>query len=546
MTSGDACRADPCPGNGLHLGARSAGVVCSALLLAAAFATVLTLSRRGVGVSPDSVTYLEAATNLHEGRGLVASAPDGGLQPLSHYPPLYPVVLSLLRCGVGSSLDAVGLLNGALLWLSLVSFFLLLRNGTGSTLVGMVGASSLLLAREQVGLFTWVWSEPLLTASLLLMLVGLMRVLERPSWPVLLATASAAALGALARYAGLAFAVAGALSILGLGWGVRARRVRDAFVFAAVSLGPSLVWMARNMADTGNMAQRSIVCHLPSLGKLSAGVGVITHWFIPWRLPLLPGLLLLGLAVLGWTVVFSRALRTVGRSLGPPEAATSDRTDRRSSSAPARLGLVALLMTASYAALLILTVSFLDASTPLDERLLAPLLPLLTLCVAVTPLVARQGRHSRSRSLRIATGCLLALVLLHAVRFVRYAVARGSDGEGFTAAEWRNSVALRTLGALEPSRPVYSNLEYAVRLLAKRPARSLPRRYDPTSLRSNDRYEAEVEAMIADLLQGDGVIVYFREQGRPYLVPQSWLDGSSRLIRVAEEGKAVFYRAAGP
>ena len=275
-------------------------------------------------------------------------------------------------------------------------------------------------------------------------------------------------------------------------------------------------------------------------------MGVIAHWFVPWRLPLLPGLLLLSLAVVGCTVAFSRALRKVGRESGPPDSATSDRTDGLSLSAPARLGLVAILMTASYAALLILTVSFLDASTPLDERLLAPLLLLLTLCVAVMPMVARHGRRSRSRSIRVATGCLLVLVLLHAGRFVRYAVARGSDGEGFTAAEWRNSPALRTLGALEPSRPVYSNLEYAVRLLAKRPARSLPRRYDPTSLRPNERYGAEVEAMIADLLRGDGVIVYFREQGRPYLVPQSWLDGSSRLSRVAEEGKAIFYRAAGP
>ena len=159
MTSGDACRANPRPGNGLHLGARSAGIVCSAFLLAAALATVLTLTRRGVGVSPDSMTYLEAATNFHEGRGLVATAPDGSLQPLSHYPPLYPVMLSLLQYGAGSSLDAVGPLNGALLWLSLVSFFRLLRNGTGSTLVGFVGANSLLLAREQVALFTWASSN---------------------------------------------------------------------------------------------------------------------------------------------------------------------------------------------------------------------------------------------------------------------------------------------------------------------------------------------------------------------------------------------------
>src|SRR6187455_890822 len=50
--------------------------------------------RDGVGVSPDSSEYVMGARNLLAGKGVGAIDADGEFHPLTHFPPLYMLLLA--------------------------------------------------------------------------------------------------------------------------------------------------------------------------------------------------------------------------------------------------------------------------------------------------------------------------------------------------------------------------------------------------------------------------------------------------------------------
>ena len=56
---------------------------------------VLYSTRWGPGVGYDSMFYLDAAVNISQGKGVYWIGSGGELKPLSHYPPVYPLVLAL-------------------------------------------------------------------------------------------------------------------------------------------------------------------------------------------------------------------------------------------------------------------------------------------------------------------------------------------------------------------------------------------------------------------------------------------------------------------
>jgi hypothetical protein len=51
-------------------------------------------SRLGIGISPDSVAYIASALNLLNGLGLSTLSGDCKPIPLTHFPPLFPLLLS--------------------------------------------------------------------------------------------------------------------------------------------------------------------------------------------------------------------------------------------------------------------------------------------------------------------------------------------------------------------------------------------------------------------------------------------------------------------
>ena len=62
----------------------------------AGFALIWFSTPWGIGVGYDSIFYLSAADNLLSGSGLSRLDGYGNIIPLTHFPPLYPILLAVL------------------------------------------------------------------------------------------------------------------------------------------------------------------------------------------------------------------------------------------------------------------------------------------------------------------------------------------------------------------------------------------------------------------------------------------------------------------
>src|SRR5947199_2924884 len=76
---------------------------------------ILLMTPHGVGITPDSTVYLDAAASLSRGAGLNVWSNAGELTPLTHYPPLYSSLLALLG-KAGATLEVSARLLNAILF----------------------------------------------------------------------------------------------------------------------------------------------------------------------------------------------------------------------------------------------------------------------------------------------------------------------------------------------------------------------------------------------------------------------------------------------
>jgi hypothetical protein len=150
----------------------------------------------------------------------------------------------------------------------------------------------------------------------------------------------------------------------------------------------------------------------------------------------------------------------------------------------------------SYVSLVTLSIVVFDADTPLDTRILAPLLPLAL--VTIAPWLVSPPPWAR---LTLATG--IAAGMAHGIVA---ADRRSLEGDGFNTRYWRDALAEADLRP--GSGPVYTNVPEWVAFATGRETRDIPAHHSRVSLRAREEYSAELEAM-CDALAAGAALVYF-------------------------------------
>src|SRR5918992_1443542 len=79
------------------------------------FLGILFCTPAGIGIYPDSVVYVGVARNLLQGQGVTYFDENGHMAPVTHYAPLYPLVIA------GLGLTGIDPLEGAR-WVNAVFF----------------------------------------------------------------------------------------------------------------------------------------------------------------------------------------------------------------------------------------------------------------------------------------------------------------------------------------------------------------------------------------------------------------------------------------
>jgi len=475
------------------------GTVALGLPAVVGTVALLLVSRKGVYASPDSAFYVGTARNLLDGNGL--TAPPGS-PPLSHFPPLFSMVLAAVAWVSGlDPLDAAGVVNALLLGVTAVMVALLVRRRSGSVALGVTASVAMIVAVDLLVYFASALSEPLFVVLVLGAVVSLAAAVERGSrWAWAAAVAFSA--GACAtRYLGVALVVAEVAVILKVCG--RKGLVRAAVVGGA-SLAPLAVWLA--VAGGGN---RPVVVHLFDAGYWLDGARSLSRWVLP---PFVP-----------WPV---RALATVAVLAGLTWLAVARPGRGRGSGGRRPTDVVGLLLPAfavAYLGMLVADRVVLDATGRLDLRFLGVLhvLAFIGLLPWIHRALAAPASAGRARTIAISAG--VVLMGLHGLQAGVWVAAGFTDAgvgrRGLTAAAWDDSPVLAAVAALPPDAPVYSNAPEAVFLLTGRSASPLPAHTDYLSGRMRPRYGAELAAVDDRLVREDGVVVWLR----PYAFKQRFL-----------------------
>jgi hypothetical protein len=518
-----------------------------ALLSLAGVLALLDATRAGVGISPDSTVYLGAARNLSDGRGLTAL--DGRTltpAPLTHYPPLYPTLLSIVAAasGAGDPLHVARWINVLLFG---VNIFLVGASvkayAPRARWLPLAGALLVLAAPDMLQIHSMAWTEPLFITFSLTGLLLLARYLDTQRTALLHGATLAVALALLTRYVGVVGVATLGCGLLLYGRKTFSRRLLEASVCMTLAALPLALWMVRNMSFAGDATNRKMAFHPVGWRHLTSALSTVSTWLLLGKVrgDIRAAFFLSEMLAFGVLCVY--LWRKKRRPRGEDDARRHDegarrhvdngarryddearrgddaRRDDEGLSSASRLPQLLLIFNVLYIAFLVFTASFIDFDTVFDERSLAPVhvFSIVILLCAAHRFLPRAGGLRRVR--RVLVAACLALVVSHLFRGAVWIVERRDDAQGYAGRSWRQAEIVGRLRELPVDAPIYTNGFDAVYFLTGRAALMIPSKVDRGTGRENANYASELAAMREQLETRGGVLVYFENLGERFYLP---------------------------
>jgi hypothetical protein len=487
----------------------------------AALGTLVATSRYGIGLTPDSVVYLDGARRLAGGDGYV----DAGFNAITSFPPGYSAALSLA--------DRLGLeAQEAARWLGVVTFpctvllaYVLVRRHVesrdiraGATI--LIGASAVLLEVQTKAL-----SEHLF----LIVVLGFLLVLEelqvRPAHLGLLAGAVALSWAAFyLRYAGIALLPTGAIVLVAATWSTDRRRgILRAAVFCAAGLAVPALLMLRN-ADrgAGPLGPRAESSASPA-ENVRRVANEVSQWLATDSTP----------AVIRAVAVVA----VVALVAGCIVAARRGHIDLSSTW---RSVVPLLTFVTVYVVYLVASASVV-AFAAIHTRFMVPVF--VPIVVLGAWLLDRTLPHVDRAALRTAI-VVIALVWVagNVVWFAGRAARMADEGAGGYATErWHESRLIEDVKRLDFAVPTYSNDSAAIRMFAGEEVEQSVAR---TRFQSDQR-TGRLPAFVREVeCEGRAQLVWFLPNARPYLYTPSQLAQVLSVEPVVERGDGVIYDLA--
>ncbi len=457
---------------------------------------LIATSSHGVHTTPDSFTYLGAASNLANGRGWTYPFGVPGAA-VTLFPPLYPLLLS------GGYLLGVNELAWAL-WLNAAMFGVLLaiaglgvyRSTDGSLVTAIAAIAFAALGVPPLLAYSSVLSESLFYPAELLALFLFGEFLRTRRTRLLVLAGIATSVSMLTRYAGLSLFLT-ACGLLALWPGRRVvERIRLLAIYAATSLALNLVWSIRNIATADTLTGDKNLVHGLTLSDVTDGLRVVSAWFFTRPFPGPVGLELVmtvSLAVaVGVPIVTAAARGRAGTVRVPPTAA--------------------VLLVFPFVHFLFLAAAnvFSPRTPPLNDRMLGPAYLSLALGVLLVGHAVWTGsvRGRVPARVLLASGLIAALVIVGvgAHTYIGSEVSREKQSADELVALGE---MLRPVVGEHPGAAVYGNTANATWAATGSAVLQLPRPCSGHDRIPSPTYESELATLGDQLRRVPAIVVVF-------------------------------------
>ncbi|HSF82166.1 MAG TPA: hypothetical protein VLA49_13070 [Anaerolineales bacterium] len=493
---------------------RNRTLVISLILLISllGFMTVVFATRWGIGASPDSMVYVGAARNLADQRGFSLPSGDGSDSPLTHHAPLYSVLLSWAALadidpGLAARWLNALLFGGNILLMGLYLGYLWRKFNIPSPWIPMAGALVIFSAPTLLELHLMAWTEPLF---LLLGMAGIFLLgeyIQRSERRYLIGSALLVGLAFFTRYAGIALVATCGLAILLFSREPWRKRIMDITMFGLLSVAPMAVWMWRNLSLTGEATSRELYFHPISLSQVLQGFTTINSWvFVPDTAPTLVKGIVITSFVLGVGAIGYRRFWVMDKS-----GSESLKVNHQAVPIPVK---IMSLFGAVYIGFLVVSISFYDANTPLDGRILSPLY-IAALLLGLFSLAIWLSYKPSVFAKTLIILVLVGFIGANSLRSAGMVIDAYKDGLGFNSVSWLSSETLAEVRKLPENTVIYSNAPEVITFHTLRRAFGLPKKFESANQRENPAYQAELADLKIQILEKNGIVVYFQELKRP-------------------------------
>ncbi|HEY4156068.1 MAG TPA: hypothetical protein VGM24_11590, partial [Puia sp.] len=429
-------------------------------LIAAAlgFGIIQVFSRHsGIGVSPDSVTYISVARHLLEGNGFRAFDD----LPVVDFPAGYPFFLATVSFFTRMDPLQYGAVMNGLLFGLLLYLCGTVMNGFYHTSkwYKRVLLACLVLSPALLEVYSMLWSETLFLLLLILFTIAIKKYLEKPGMKWLVISAALVSLACITRYAAMVLVGIGLFLVFfegKLSWG---KRFRHCIYFGCISVFLLAINLVRNEMVTHLATGERQKSTSSLLNNMAYFGGVLDDWLLIPRdsgLPVVLTLLVLFIFLISMLWCYFRR-----------------KAERRYEYIVAATGL--------FYCLFMLVSASLSRYEQFTSRLLAPMFIPLLWCFSfwLPSFVARKKKGFKLAY--IAVSLALAAVFLNiqwSADYETYDGVKDAGIPGYFEDPFPQSEIVRFIKKYKPQfRPgyrIYSNAPDAVYLFGGMPARLLP------------------------------------------------------------------------
>jgi hypothetical protein len=488
----------------------------------------------GLGLRNDSVQYTFGARNLLAGNGYMRTSGGGELKPITTVPPVFSTAIAAVSLSGIEAMRSARFLIIALLALDVMLLGYLVYRLTRS--IGLALAAGVLFGCSAVILdnFAWLMSEPLFVFLWLacFILFDVSVKTRRKWWLILLGVFCG--LAYLTRYIGITLPVTFGLMLVIFEHGWKTKLISISCLvlpFLPFVAG----WAIRNTLLIGNPANRTLLSHIVTPEKILFGIDNFWDWLLPNNLGEFLArnqntlhilfYILFGLFLAGTCYAILRALRKPAVKTGTQEIS---------------LSLMAVAVYALvYPAITLFSMSFVDASTILDHRLLIPfyLAVLILLMAGLAWLFARQSIIWKVVTILAILACM-GVTGLDGWQEVKNL---GQNGLGFNSLGVKESPTIRYIEQMPPG-IIYTNKAYMVYILTDRLAYMLTGPTDPVTTLEREGSGDEMAAMRQAVEAGTAYLVYFKDEG--YTIDPWYLALMEGLRPIEEFSDGIIFEGA--
>jgi hypothetical protein len=487
---------------------RAAAVIALIALLAAAAAWWEMHYR--LGMNADGTAYLGTSQLVAEGQKALWPYGRENLAITKHFPPLFPIVLGTLsRVTHIPPLALAPSFFAACLGLSLFLVGWTVWRYTRALVAVVLALLALLLAGDFVAAHVNFMSEQLFiflfSTGLLALDAGAQS--RKASVGLVLAFLGGIILGLSywCRYAGIAFMGAGVLTLLFYPRTPWWRRLTQG-ACAAVPMGISFICMA---VRNGQSATRGVVFQADQLKYLRDLLWMPACWILPLRVPLWWRGALCLISAAGFCLLLHGLWQVVKTRMadGKPRPTSDGLEDSLWPTAP----WLYVVGGAAYLGMLVFSMICVNPpATPLENRLLAPVMPALVVAGAWLFCAAVRKAASPHPALAGLALVLAALAVGDVVCVERIITGKDQRFLMYGGEPWINSPTAKAVRGLPEKALIYSNCCDALCYLTGRKSIWVPKCRNDAGAPS-DNFLPAVDDMRRKLETQNGYIVLFND-----------------------------------